>query len=466
MAMFDGFSDEDFKKAIEANPEAWGKPLTSGLNNGSPAGNPGFSSVGGSGGGLVWTGDQPFTQADKDQFANWSNAQTGGDMTGEFETQTLQDHYKREMERYGPGMKYSDSFMKVVDGTDSYLGQSYQAARGLDNAVDLDFGVGMSTKKAQEQQILQNAKAEANATVPVGESNLNPTANQGMLTQPVTELNQNFLADYYNTGAGQGMFKGDAAANLAANTTVSSGVSNVTGGDVSNENWDSAMSELQTLEQEALDQINYNRDNQDHGYRSDAMADGQYNQKALAILEKYGIPVRQDGAYLDLGPTLGAVTDRVVSGGGQGLGTYSRGTGASATDALLGNPLFTAMVSAVTAGVGGPVLAGLAGAALDGGVGEGGMTSGNLIKLAYDMAKHEDPKDIRDGNREPEGELTAPGYEDQIGPWIGNTAVKSRDGWHWEKDGKGSWKAVKDEVDVVEEDGGGGWFNIYQPYTR
>jgi hypothetical protein len=56
MAMFDGFSEEDFKKAIEANPEAWGKTLTGDLNNGSPEGNPGFSSVGGSGGGLVWTG--------------------------------------------------------------------------------------------------------------------------------------------------------------------------------------------------------------------------------------------------------------------------------------------------------------------------------------------------------------------------------------------------------------------------
>lgn len=180
MAMFDGFSEEDFKKAIEANPEAWGKPLTSGLNNGSPEGNPGFSSVGGSGGGLVWTGEQPFTQADKDQFANWSNAQTGGDMAGDFETQTLQDHYKREMERYGPGMKYSDSFMAVVNGTDSYLGESYQKERELDKAVDLDFGVGMSTKKAQEQQIRQNAKTEANATVPVGMSNLNPTPDKGM----------------------------------------------------------------------------------------------------------------------------------------------------------------------------------------------------------------------------------------------------------------------------------------------
>ena len=189
MAMFDGFSEEDFKKAIEANPEAWGKSLTSGLNTGSPAGNPGFSSVGGSGGGLVWTGEQPFTQADKDQFANWSNAQTGGDMTGDFETQTLQDHYKREMERYGPGMKYSDSFMAVVDGTDSYLGQSYQKERGLDNRSP-NGGLPQEGMFAPNETGVSNFAPQytPNAT---GESNFAPQG-EGMLakSEPQTSEEQ------------------------------------------------------------------------------------------------------------------------------------------------------------------------------------------------------------------------------------------------------------------------------------
>ena len=234
MAMFDGFSAEDFQKAIEANPEAWGKALTSGLNNGSPAGNPGFSQSD-TGGGMIWTEEGEATQADKDQFANWSNAQTGGNMTGDFETQTLQEQYQQKMAD-NPDMKYSDAFMKVADGTDTYLGQSYQKSIGQDNrspngglpadtAVDLDFGVGMSTKKAQEQQIQQNAKTEANATIPVEESNLNATPNQGMLAQSAgTELPQDFLADYYNTGDGKGMFEEDSAAVDAANATPNEAV--------------------------------------------------------------------------------------------------------------------------------------------------------------------------------------------------------------------------------------------------
>ena len=116
------------------------KPPT--LNAGSPAGNPGFSSAGS--GGLIWVGEGQATQADKDQFANWSNAQTGGNMTGDFQTQTLQNHYQNEMKRYGPGMKYSDSFMKVADGTDSYLGQSYQKSKGTDNRSQTPFTLDLS----------------------------------------------------------------------------------------------------------------------------------------------------------------------------------------------------------------------------------------------------------------------------------------------------------------------------------
>ena len=145
------------------------------LNVGSPAGNPGFSSVGGSGGGLIWVGDGQATQADKDQFANWSNAQTGGNMTGDFQTQTLQNHYQNEMDRYGPGMKYSDSFMKVANGTDSYLGQSYQNSRGTDNrsqapaSLDLSGyygkgGAGEGTFAADKAAVnAQNLKAQGQA---------------------------------------------------------------------------------------------------------------------------------------------------------------------------------------------------------------------------------------------------------------------------------------------------------------
>ena len=115
------------------------------LNVGSPSGNPGFSHVGGSGGGLIWVGEGQATQADKDQFANWSNAQNGGNMTGNFQTQTLQNHYQNEMDRYGPGMKYSDSFMKVANGTDNYLGQSYQNSRGTDNRSQAPASLDLSS---------------------------------------------------------------------------------------------------------------------------------------------------------------------------------------------------------------------------------------------------------------------------------------------------------------------------------
>ena len=167
------------------------------LNAGSPAGNPGFSSVGGSGGGLIWVGEGQATQADKDQFANWSNSQTGGNMTGDFQTQTLQNHYQSEMDRYGPGMKYSDSFMKVADGTDSYLGQSYQKSRGTDNRTQapLDLsgyygkgGAGEGTFAADKAAVdAQNIKAQGQAApYSTGQSQQSPSYGGAGYTPPQT----------------------------------------------------------------------------------------------------------------------------------------------------------------------------------------------------------------------------------------------------------------------------------------
>lgn len=199
MAMFDGFTKEDFQKAVAANPEAWdfgakaqptldlsgyygaggaGAGLLSQdriaannaqqLNVGSPSGNPGFSLS--PQGEIVWMNAGAPTQANKQQFADWRNSQNGGNMSGDFDVTTLQESYQRQMDEAAPNIIFSDSFKRVADGTDAYLGQSYQKSIGQDNRTP--NGVSGAT----------------------------------------TGLPQDFLKDYYNTGAGKGTFEQDKAA--------------------------------------------------------------------------------------------------------------------------------------------------------------------------------------------------------------------------------------------------------------